>query len=281
MCLPFFQQPTKPTRWLAKALPHSLLMPLVAALMTLAPGLAAHAQSLDDNQGPVEVNDSGTAEAPPVTTVKNGSKPQVGRRAAARYMGKKGDSSSETDQDDGAPEAQQPVKTESRRRPASVSTPSEHYMAVHVGAFLSDNAWLWGEPKAQTNVGGWNFGVTYRIGEWVNSMDLAIRVDALSYNLHDGRATKLSFMPAITFPDASARFPLYFGAAAGLGVFVQQLTAESPLSFDYSLFGGVRFFDVLENTGFFIEGGLKNHFLLLSDGQYNGIYTALGCVFTF
>lgn len=247
----------------------SLLIATAAVLMASA----VQAQSLDDNQGPVEVNDSGTAKA---------AKPQVGRRAAARYMGKKGDASTETAQAAPDTQPQQPAHSaEGRRRPSAVSSPGDHYMAVHVGAFLSDNAWLWGDPKAQTNVGGWNLGVTYRVGEWVNSMDLAVRIDAINYNLHDGHATKLSFMPAVTFPDASARFPLYFGAGAGLGVFVQQLTAKSPLSLDYTLFGGVRFFDVLENTGFFIEGGLKNHFLLLSDGQFNGIYTALGCVFTF
>jgi hypothetical protein len=83
------------------------------------------------------------------------------------------------------------------------------------------------------------------------------------------------------FPDASSKFPLYFGGGIGPGIFLNQIPDESSVSLDYQLFAGVRFFDVFRNTGFFVEAGLKDHFLLTSDGQFNGTYAALGLVFTF
>jgi hypothetical protein len=223
---------------------------LITAWAILLAGAVAGAQSLDDNKGPVEISEP--------------TSPTVGRKAAGKYMGAKGPTPSPNSQ---------------RRRPASSS--GDHYLAVHMGSFISDNSYQWGTPSTQSNVGSWNIGVTYRIGEWHNSMDLGLRVDLQSYSLRDGRANKLSFVPVITFPDSGAKFPLYFGGGVGFGVFTQQLPSESPLTLDYQLFAGVRFFDVINNTGFFVEAGLKNHFLVFSDGQFNGNFGALGCVFTF
>jgi hypothetical protein len=124
-------------------------------------------------------------------------------------------------------------------------------------------------------------GVTYRVGEWVNSMDLGFRAEYTTYHVDNKSAAKLSFMPVITFPDAAARFPLYFGAGLGLGIFTTQLDGESALSLDYSLFLGTRFFDIFRNVGFFLEFGLKNHLFLTSDGQFNGVFVAMGPAFTF
>ncbi len=216
------------------------------------------ARSLDDDsQGAIDITETGTPNSKRVPNIPpNG---QVGRKAAAKYMG---------------------VQPQQERGIASFG-PSDHYLAVHFGSFLSDNAYRWGLPDAQENVGRWQFGVTYRVGEWVNSMDLGIRLDLLSYALGEGRATKLSFSPLIMFPDASSKFPLYFGVGAGPGVFINQIGNKSVLSLDYQVFGGIRFFDVVGITGFFIEGGLKNHVLLLSDGQFIGTYVSGGTVFSF
>lgn len=211
------------------------------------------AQSLDNNQGAIELSE------PPRANQK------VGRKAAERYMGPK----------QAAPEKEAPA----RERSFS-GGPDAHYLAVHIGGFVSDNAYKWGAGD-QTNVGKWNMGVTYRMGEWINSADFGIRLDLASYGLSEGRPTKLSFVPVLMFPDASSKFPLYFGGGIGPGVFLTQLTAESAISLDYQIFAGVRFFDLYRNTGAFIEAGLKNHFLLLSDGQFNGTYAAVGLVFTF
>jgi hypothetical protein len=164
---------------------------------------------------------------------------------------------------------------------SSLMTSDSHYLAVHIGSFISDNAYKWGGKETASDVGRLNMGISYRIGEWVNSMDLLIRVDFSQYSLAEGRANKLSFLPVITFPDAASKFPLYFGAGLGGGIFMNQIAQESALSLDYQLLAGARFFDLFGNTGLFVEGGLKNHFLLLSDGQYNGAFATVGGLFTF
>jgi hypothetical protein len=124
-------------------------------------------------------------------------------------------------------------------------------------------------------------GVTYRIGEWQWGMDSNFRAEFQSYKVGDDRPLKLSIMPLITFPDVNSKFPVYFGAGAGMGVFFKQIENESALSLDIQLLAGVRLFDVLENTGFFIETGLKNHMNLLSDGGVNAVYFSGGAIFTF
>ena len=237
---------------------------LATLVLALQPQLA-FAQSLDNNQGAIEIEEAPEAQGgmPAKAPAKN--RP-VGRKAAEKYMGPKKDA---------------PAEGSTKRAAGTAMSPNDHYLAVHIGGFISDTAYKWGARDSSSNVGKWNLGVTYRVGEWHNSMDLLIRVDFASFQLDDGRANKLSFLPVVTFPDSSSRFPLYFGAGLGLGVFVNQLSNESPLALEYQLLAGIRFFDILQNTGFFVEAGLKNHLLLTSDGQFNGTFIAVGSVFTF
>ncbi|RYG58601.1 hypothetical protein EON80_26825, partial [bacterium] len=176
-------------------------------------GTPALAQSIDDPyEGAVELPPEGTAYpekgAPPANP-----RP-TGRKAAEKYMAPRGG------------------RGGSGARPTSGyvpsgGTPDSHYLAVHLGLMMSDNAYKWGVQDSAPNVGKWNFGVTYRVGEWVNSMDLAARVDVQRYQLLEGSATKISFLPLITFPDATSKFPLYFGVGAGLGIFASQIANES------------------------------------------------------
>lgn len=154
------------------------------------------------------------------------------------------------------------------------------YLAIHVGTFFSSQAYKWGHGD-QDDVGKLNAGVTYRIGEWVNSMDLNFRFDYTSYDLDEDPARKLSFGALLTFPDANSRFPLYFGGGIGAGIFMKQLKDESALAFDWTLLAGARFLDVYENLGFMVEAGMKNHILMLSDGQFNGVFFNVGTVFAF
>lgn len=236
-----------------------ILLSVLVSATALRPSVS-HA-SFEDGQSAIEVTE---------TPKRARFSPRVGRQAAAKYM---------------APERPDAAKAEttgsedSNRSPAG--TPSDHYLAVHVGWFVNDNAYKVGAPESQTNVGRYNFGLTYRMGEWVNSMDLLFRFDVSRYAYAEGGVTKFSLMPMITFPDASSRFPLYFGAGIGLGVFGNQLAGESTLALDYSLVGGARFFNLWGQTGLFVEGGVKNHLHLLSDGQFNGTFIASGLVFTF
>lgn len=165
------------------------------------------------------------------------------------------------------------------RQPASDGG-APRYLAVQLGTFFSDNSYAWGHGD-QRDAGQFDAAVTYRLGEWVNTMDFALRVNYTDYGLTEGHARKLSFGGILTFPDANSRFPLYFGAGLGAGFFLQQIHDESVLALDYSLLAGVRFFNVFEDLGFLAEVGLKNHLLLLSDGQFNGVYFNVGMVFAF
>lgn len=186
--------------------------------------------------------------------------PRVGRDAAAKYFQKKDDN---------------------EQVGSRVAGASDHYLALSLGRYMSSQSYDWGKKGQENGVGGNGLDLTYRVGEWYKSMDLNLRIAYNQYNVGDEDASKLSFMPLITFPDAGSRFPLYFGAGAGLGVFLKQANGKSPVSFDYQLVVGARFFDIYENTGFFIEAGLKNQLLITSSGQLNGTFLAGGLVFTF
>lgn len=181
--------------------------------------------------------------------------PRVGREAAARYF--------------------------ERRSPAQDVAPSDHYLALHIGSLLNGTAWDWGMKGRENDTGSMSAGLTYRLDEWNGSMDFDLRVDFNEYKVAGEKPLKMSLMPMILFPDAASRFPLYFGFGAGLGVFFKQIKDESPLAFDYQLVMGARFFNVFENVGFFLETGMKNHLLLSSSGQFNGVFLTAGAVFTF
>lgn len=156
----------------------------------------------------------------------------------------------------------------------------DHYLALHASQFMQSETWLWGQKEKQKDTGKSGFGVTYRFEEW-GQTDLNVRFEFNEFHIVDSKPLKFSIMPLIVFPEAGSKFPLYFGAGAGLGVFFKQIEGESNLSFDYQIFMGARFFNIVGSTGFFFETGLKNHLLLLSDGQFNGTYLSLGAVFTF
>jgi hypothetical protein len=196
-------------------------------------------------------------------------KPKVGRHAVEKYMnhGRK-----------------QAAGANGSRQPASLrqqSTNDSHYLAIHVGSFVSDTAYKWGSDTPSNNVGRINTGLTYRVGEWINSMDLAIRIDYSQFSFGQEKANKLSFLPIVMFPDANSKFPLFFGAGAGIGIFMNQIKRESAMSLDYQLVAGARFLDIFDHTGLFVEGGLKNHLFMFSDGQFNGAFLSLGSVFSF
>lgn len=252
-----------------------LLLPLLSAVMAME---SVHGQVFQDGQSAIEMTDENRPakrQRMPQHNSKTGFRPKVGRQAAAKYM-----SPQRPDQkDEGGGSGDSDTENNHSRQPAGTS--SVHYLALHIGSFVSDNSYKWGTPENQDNVGRWNLGVTYRMGEWINSMDLLIRFDVSRFALAEASVTKFSFLPLITFPDASSRFPLYFGAGMGIGFFGTQLAGESSLSLDYQLMAGARFFNVWDLTGFFIEGGVKNHLHLLSDGQYNGTFITTGLLFTF
>lgn len=171
----------------------------------------------------------------------------------------------------------QPPRVTSRT-PAAVGAP--RYLSLHFGTFFSEETYKWGHEN-KDDVGKFTAAVSYRIGEWTNSMDLLFRADFISYQVDDEKPYKISLLPMITFPDANSEFPLYFGGGVGLGVFFKQVGDESSLSLDYQLVAGGRFFNVLDGIGLSIEGGMKNQLHLLSDGQHQGVFASIGTVFAF
>ncbi len=264
----------------------SALILATSALGILGPGFvgveSVHGQVFQDGMGAVEVTDQGAVTPGSAAErnmrrnrrerVRRDFKPEVGRQAAAKYMSPQRPDN--RDEDDNASSRSE----SSGRTPAGTT---DRYLALHFGSYVSDNSYRWGTPENQENVGRWNVGVTYRLGEWVNSMDLLMRFDVSRFGMAEGGVTKFSFLPIITFPDASSRFPLYFGAGVGLGVFGTQLKGESSLALDYQLLAGARFFNLWDMTGLFVEGGVKNHVHIFSDGQFNGTYITAGLLFTF
>lgn len=184
--------------------------------------------------------------------------PQVGKKAADQYFLKR--------------------KQKSWKSPSGV----DHYLTLHGGVFYSDKAYQWGHAeKDEKGIGNLTTGVSYRIGQWVGSMDLLIRADLITFHLDETQLKKMSLLPLIAFPEANSRFPLYFGGGIGLGVFFEQIDKESPISLDYQLFAGIRLFELIGSMGLTFEFGMKNHLHLLSDGQYSGTFASMGFLFTF
>ncbi len=182
--------------------------------------------------------------------------PKVGRRAAAKYFQAKGDADTSSD---------------SQSYPRNVSnieslSSDQRYMALGFSNYMSSDSYNWGSNTKEEGIGKWGVDLTYRISQYNNLLDQAVRVSYTEFEPVGKRTSKMSFMYALTFPDAGSQFPLYFGFAVGPGIFFKQLDSESPIALDYQLFAGLRLFNVFENTGFYVEGGLKNHLQLTSDG---------------
>ncbi len=171
-------------------------------------------------------------------------------------------------------------RSDGQQNDNSVS-PNDHYLALHLGGFLGSDAYQWGGTPHVSNAGRLQGGVTYRMGELGRLADWALRADFIGYQFPEGTALNFAVLPMILFPDAASTFPVYFGIGVGPGVFFQQITNESTLSLNYELVGGVRFFNLIGNTGFFVETGLKNEVHLLSDGQFNGFFLSVGALFVF
>lgn len=194
--------------------------------------------------------------------------PKVGKTAAAKYFQKNGDAAGAA--------AERFVASASE----SISG-DERFLALGISSYVKSEAYQWGSSNREDMVGKLGVDLSYRLSTYNNLLDYALRVSYNQYEPAAQKATKLSVLYAVTFPDAGSHFPLYFGAAAGAGVFFSQLSGESPVSADYQLFLGFRLFNLFEKMGMYVEGGLKNHVQLTSDGQLNGTYLGGGAIFTF
>jgi len=201
------------------------------------------------------------------TLAEGQSQPVVGRKAAEKYFQRNPKST----------EDYQELEPRARRSDQPFS--GFEVLMLNLGSFVGSDSYFWG-PRHFTNVGRANYGVTYLFDQW-HGLDRHVRVEFAEFKIEDRIPRKISILPLITFPRAETKFPLYFGFGAGIGVLFNQLRAESDLSFDYQLVGGLRFLDVFNQIGFFAEFAMKNHLFILSDGQLNGTALNTGVVFTF
>lgn len=200
--------------------------------------------------------------------------PKVGRSAAAKYFQNSGQKT-EGEYEYGRTKPRNPNSE------VDAISPDDHYMTLGISSYLNSDAYKWGQDGKEEKVGKSGIDMSYRIGQYSNLVDEGIRVSYTEFNVTDTKTSKLSLLYSWTLPDAGSRFPLYFGFAGGPGIFFKQLSGESSLSLDYQLYLGLRLFNIFESTGFYVEGGLKNHLHLTSDGQLNGTYISAGAVFTF
>jgi len=201
--------------------------------------------------------------------------PKVGRKAASRFLAnnRAEDSRSKKNDDENENEDRG-----GNRGGGGAS--GDKLLMLGLGTYLNSKSYAWQGSASQDNVGRANYGLTYLFDQW-NAIDVNFRAEFIEYQLDKDNATKLSLLALWTFPSAESHFPLYFGGGVGPGVFFKQIKEESTLSLDYQLVAGFRFLDVVENFGFFLEVAMKNHLLLLSDGQLNGTAMNAGGVFTF
>lgn len=196
----------------------------------------------------------------------NAGAPKVGRSAAAKYFAKN-------------PEEQVKMARSTASEVVGLGS-EERYLAFGASLFTKSESYNWGGSSKEEDAGKYGLDMTYRLSE-SNFVDYALRVSYSEFQPRNQKANKMSFMYSATLPDAGSKFPLYFGAAAGAGVFFTQLPDESPVTLDYQLFLGLRIFNLFDSTGFYVEGGMKNHVQLTSDGQLNGTYFSAGAIFTF
>lgn len=201
--------------------------------------------------------------------------PKVGKSAAARYfqLEKKNErrsmASNDTDSSYGSSSS------------SSGSQLKDHFMALGFGTFSDSTAYNWAHNGKETGMGKWGADLTYRFAEQDYLFDESLRISYNEYKPAEQEASKLSILYAITFPEASSKFPIYFGLAGGLGVYLKQVPDESLISFDYQLYLGLRAFNLFDSVGVYVEGGMRNHLHITSDGQFNGTFLSLGTIFNF
>ena len=154
-------------------------------------------------------------------------------------------------------------------------------MSLGFGTFSDSTAYNWAHNGKEANVGKWGVDLTYRFAEQDYLFDESLRISYAQYEPAAQESSKMSVLYSITFPEASSQFPFYFGAAGGLGVYLKQIDQESLISFDYQLYLGLRAFNLFDSVGLYIEGGMRNHLHITSDGQFNGTFLSLGTIFNF
>lgn len=156
----------------------------------------------------------------------------------------------------------------------------QSYLNVYFYNSIKDRSYSWAINK-QSQILDWNAGISYKWDHFGNFGDAIFKIKFSSFTIDEQSVFKNTLLLGVSFPDINSGFPIYFGAAAGGGVFFGQAYSESVLSLDYQIYVGLRFTQIYKNLGSFLEWGLDNHFFLLSSGQYDNTYLAVGLSFVF
>lgn len=147
----------------------------------------------------------------------------------------------------------------------------------------------------------YNFGLSYRFGYWADSADFLLKINYLQYSLtpkvtdadpsplalalqtesEKQKTSQIAFLPTIIFPDSASNFPIYVGGSTGFGFFLEQVKGRPKTSFNYEIFTGLRFFDILSSWGFFVEFSQSARFLFFPDGKYQNNSLSIGIVSRF
>ena len=153
--------------------------------------------------------------------------------------------------------------------------------SIYGGMATESTRYLWkDEERVRLNGEDYGFGLSYELGEFTSGIDSLIRIDYQRFIVGEDQPVKLSFSSVLTLPESSSYFPIYFGLGPGLGIFLEPVEGESNITLDFQMFLGIRLLDIWKSFGIMIEGGMRNHFNILSDGQVNQTFLSTGFVFT-
>ncbi|MBE8163073.1 MAG: hypothetical protein HAW63_03705 [Bdellovibrionaceae bacterium] len=158
---------------------------------------------------------------------------------------------------------------------------NQRYLNFYLYNAIKDTAYSWGKENSSHQLLKWSVGISYKWANFKRFGDSIFKVKVSSFNINKKEVLKNSFLVGVSFPDIDSGFPFYFGVSIGPGFFLSQLPSESILSLDYQGYLGFRFLNIYNTMGAFLEWGFDNHFLLLSSGQYNSVYLAVGLSFVF
>ncbi len=153
--------------------------------------------------------------------------------------------------------------------------PSADYdslLSVALGGLIQTQSYGWSEQSVE----GWNVEAAYQ-----TQSDYFLTGYALDFQkfVNEGEElSKIAFLFSMSFPRRQT-FPVYIGVSAGPGFFFKQKKDESQFSFDYKAYMGMRLSQ--SYSLFFLEGGVKNHLHILTDGQFIGWYMSSGVAYRF
>lgn len=146
-------------------------------------------------------------------------------------------------------------------------------IAIAVGSLIDSKNYQW----TQDQLSGWNAEIFYHQAT-KGYFGQGYHLELQKFAGENREFSKVSFLLSFTFP-RKLSFPVYLGVAGGPGYFTKQLKGESAFSFDYKAFLGFRLNEI--HSQYFIQGGIKNHVHVLSDGQFIGWFVSSGVAYRF